>query len=64
MASYADEIVRVSDGLGIDPGWLANVINFESRGGDPKVGSAAALTLALAWTYRDQIRGAVARSGA
>ncbi len=36
MASYADEIVRVSDGLGIDPGWLANVINFESRGGDPK----------------------------
>ena len=36
MASYADEIVRVSDLLGIDPGWLANVINFESKGGDPK----------------------------
>lgn len=36
MASYASEIVRVSDDLGIDPGWLANVINFESRGGDPK----------------------------
>lgn len=36
MAAYADEIVRVSDLLGIDPGWLANVINFESKGGDPK----------------------------
>lgn len=35
MASYANDIVSVSDGLGIDPDWLANVINFESRGGDP-----------------------------
>lgn len=35
MASYADEIVQVSNDIGIDPGWLANVINFES-GGNPQ----------------------------
>lgn len=32
MASYAKEIVHTSDRLGIDPGWLANVINTESSG--------------------------------
>lgn len=36
MRSYADEIVRVSGVIGIKPSWLANVINFESRGGDPQ----------------------------
>lgn len=36
MAPYADEIVRVSNQLGIHPSWLANVINFESDGGNPK----------------------------
>lgn len=35
MSSYADEIERVSNKLGIHPSWLANVINFES-GGNPK----------------------------
>lgn len=35
MASYADDLVRVADDIGIDPGWLANVINFES-GGNPQ----------------------------
>jgi hypothetical protein len=35
MASYADEIVRVSSGVGIHPSWLANVIHFES-GGNPQ----------------------------
>ena len=35
MASYADEIVQVASDVGIDPGWLANVINFES-GGNPQ----------------------------
>lgn len=35
MASYADEIERVSNKLGIHPSWLANVINFES-GGNPQ----------------------------
>jgi hypothetical protein len=32
MASYAEEIVEVSEELGIKPSWLANVINLESRG--------------------------------
>ncbi len=32
MASYADEIARVAAAIGIDAGWLANVINFESNG--------------------------------
>jgi len=36
MRSYAGEIVSVSDTIGIKPNWLANVINFESRGGDPQ----------------------------
>jgi hypothetical protein len=36
MRSYVDEIIRVSDVIGIKPNWLANVINFESRGGDPQ----------------------------
>lgn len=36
MASYADEIVRVAESLGTRPEWLANVINFESKGGDPQ----------------------------
>lgn len=36
MRSYAGEIVSVSDVIGIKPNWLANVINFESRGGDPR----------------------------
>ena len=35
MASYADEIIRVSGKIGIHPSWLANVINFES-GGNPQ----------------------------
>ncbi len=35
MASYADEIVRVANTVGIHPSWLANVINFES-GGKPQ----------------------------
>lgn len=35
MASYAEEIVEVSEELGIKPSWLANVINLES-GGDPR----------------------------
>lgn len=35
MASYADEIERVSGQLNIHPSWLANVINFES-GGNPQ----------------------------
>lgn len=35
MASYADEIARVAAAIGIDAGWLANVINFES-GGNPQ----------------------------
>lgn len=32
MASYASEIVSVSERLGIDPHTLANLINFESGG--------------------------------
>ena len=35
MASYASDIVRVAKNLDIDPAWLANVINFESGGGNP-----------------------------
>lgn len=35
MASYAQDIVRVAKNLEIDPAWLANVINFESVGGNP-----------------------------
>lgn len=35
MASYADQIVQLSNKLGIHPSWLANVINFES-GGNPQ----------------------------
>jgi len=35
MASYADEIVRVANQVGVHPSWLANVINFES-GGNPQ----------------------------
>lgn len=35
MASYASDIVRVAKNLEIDPAWLANVINFESVGGNP-----------------------------
>lgn len=66
MASYADDIVRVSDGLGIDPGWLANVINFES-GGNPQArnpsSSATGLiqfissTAARLGTYTDALYG-------
>jgi len=36
MASYAEDIVRVAKNLEIDPAWLANVINFESIGGNPQ----------------------------
>lgn len=36
MRPYVDELIRVSESLMINPIWLANVINFESRGGDPK----------------------------
>lgn len=36
MRSYADMIISVSDTIGIKPNWLANVINFESIGGDPR----------------------------
>lgn len=35
MESYAQDIIDVSERLGIEPKWLANVINFESKGGDP-----------------------------
>jgi polyribonucleotide nucleotidyltransferase len=35
MSSYADDIIVASQKIGIDPKWLANVINFES-GGNPK----------------------------
>lgn len=35
MASYADDVVRVANAVGIHPSWLANVINFES-GGNPQ----------------------------
>jgi hypothetical protein len=35
MSAYADEIVRVSNSVGIHPSWLANVVNFES-GGNPQ----------------------------
>lgn len=47
MSSYADEIVATSQRLNIDPAWLANVINFESAGGNPQarnpVGGATGL---------------------
>lgn len=36
MAPYASEIVAVAQRLGADPHALANLINFESRGGDPE----------------------------
>ncbi len=35
MASYAGDLVQTANRLGIDPAWLANVINFES-GGNPQ----------------------------
>lgn len=35
MASYARELVAAAGRIGIDPSWLANVINFES-GGNPQ----------------------------
>jgi hypothetical protein len=36
MASFVSDIVAVAGRLGIDPAWLANVINFESAGGNPQ----------------------------
>lgn len=32
MAGYADALVATSRRLGVDPAWLANIINAESRG--------------------------------
>jgi len=35
MAPYARSLAQTATRLGIDPAWLANVINFES-GGNPQ----------------------------
>jgi hypothetical protein len=41
MKPYAEDVVRVAKNLDIDPAWLANVINFESIGGNPQAVNTA-----------------------
>ena len=57
MSSYADEIVRVAKNVGISPSWLANVINFESKGGNPQAKNPGSTATGLIQFMRDTATG-------